>query len=161
MNTISGKIIDRTWKRINEATEEEGQRLLDEMAKQQPFVVAYLMAVEETLMGEEERGQLILIGLILWKILSEQKSDLRQITMDDLEAAENENLKFLEGLEEGSEMDHLSGLQNLLATYNQVPLLSAVIESLMADHEEEPELANENIGLALLHLKSVLDCLDQ
>lgn len=161
MNTISGKIIDRTWKRINEATEEEGQRLLDEMAKQQPFVVAYLMAVEETLMGEEERGQLILIGLILWRILSEQKSDLRQITMDDLEAAENGNLKFLEGLEEGSEMDHLTGLQNLLATYNQVPLLSAVIESLMADHEEEPELANENIGLALLHLKSVLDCLDQ
>ncbi len=161
MNTISGKIIDRTWKRINEATEEEGQRLLDEMAKQQPFVVAYLMAVEETLMGEEERGQLILIGLILWKILSEQKTGLRQITMDDLEAAENGNLKFLEGLEEGSEMDHLAGLQNLLATYNQVPLLSAVIESLMADHEEEPELANENIGLALLHLKSVLDCLDQ
>ncbi|MBK8000270.1 MAG: hypothetical protein IPK15_16500 [Verrucomicrobia bacterium] len=161
MNTISGKIIDRTWKQINEATEEEGQRLLDVMAKQQPFVVAYLMAVEETLMGEEERGQLILIGLILWKILSEQKTDLRQINMDDLEAAETANLKFLEELEDGSEMDHMAGLQNLLATYNQVPLLSAVIESLMADNEEEPEMANENMGLALLHLKSVLDCLDQ
>lgn len=161
MNTISGKIIDRTWKQINEATEEEGQRLLDVMARQQPFVVAYVMAVEETLMGEQERGQLILISLILWKILSEQKSDLRQITMGDLEAAETANLKFLEELEDGSEMDHMAGLQNLLATYNQVPLLSAVIESLMADNEEEPELANENMGMALLHLKSVLDCLDQ
>lgn len=161
MKTISGKIIDRTWKRINEASEEEGQRLLDAMAKQQPFVVAYLMAVEETLMGEEERGQLILIGLILWQIVSDQKADLRQVTMDDLEAAENINLKFLEELDAGSEMDHMAGLQNLLSTYNQVPLLSAVIESLMADNEEEPEMANENIGLALLHLKSVLDCLDQ
>lgn len=161
MNTISGKIIDRIWKQINEATEEEGQRLLDVMAKQQPFIVAYLMAVEETLMGEEERGHLILIGLILWKVISEQKADLRQVTMDDLEAAETRNLKFLEEMEEGSEMDHLAGLQNLLATYNQMPLLSAAIESLMAEHEEAPELANENIGLALLHLKSVLDCLDQ
>ena len=161
MNTISGKIIDRTWKRTNEATEEEGQRLLDVMAKQQPFVVAYLMAVEETLMGEEERGQLILIGLILWQIVSTEKPDLRPITMDDLEAAETRNLKFLEEMEAGSEMDHMAGLQNLLATYNQVPLFTVVIEALMGGNEDEPELAGENIGLALLHLKSVLDCLDQ
>ena len=161
MNTISGKIIDRTWKRTNEATEEEGQRLLDVMAKQQPFVVAYLMAVEETLMGEEERGQLILIGLILWQVVSAEKPDLRPITMDDLEAAETRNLKFLEEMEAGSEMDHMAGLQNLLATYNQVPLFTVVIEALMGGNEEEPELAGENIGLALLHLKSVLDCLDQ
>jgi len=161
MKTISGKIIDRTWKRTNEATAEEGQRLLDVMAGQQPFVVAYLMAVEETLMGEEERGQLILIGLILWQIISAEKPDLRQITMEDLEAAETENLKFLEELEAGSEMDHMAGLQHLLASYNQVPLFTVVIEALMADSEEEPELASENVGLALLHLKSVLDCLDQ
>jgi len=88
MKTISGKIIDRTWKRINEAAEEEAQRLLDVMAKQQPFVVAYLLAVEETLMAEEERGRLMLIGLILWQIIYGENSELRQINMDDLEAAE-------------------------------------------------------------------------
>ena len=161
MKTISGKIIDRTWKRINDATEEEAQRRLDAMVKEQPFIVAYLLAVEETLMGEEERGQLVLIGLILWEILSAEQPGLRKITMDDLEAAETTNLKFLEELEAGSEMDHMAGLQNLMATYNQVPLLSAVIESLMAGDQEEPELASETVGLALLHLKAVLDCLDQ
>ena len=161
MKTISGKIIDRTWKRVNDATEEDAQRLLDEMAKQQPFLVAYLLAVEETLMGQEERGQLMLIGLILWEIIYAQNPQLRQITMDDLEAAEEANVKFLEELEAGSEMDHMSALQNLMTTYNQVALLNAIIESLMAGHEEEPELAGEHIGLALLHLKTVLDCLDQ
>ncbi len=161
MKTISGKTIDRTWKRINEATEEEAQCLMDAMAKQQPFIVAYLLAVEETLMGDQERGQLTLIGLILWEILSGESPGLRQITMDDLEAAEEANVKFLEELEAGSEMDHMSALQNLMTTYNQVALLNAIIESLMAGHEEEPELAGEHIGLALLHLKTVLDCLDQ
>ena len=161
MKTISGKIIDRTWKRVNDATEEDAQRLLDEMAKQQPFLVAYLLAVEETLIGQEERGQLMLIGLILWEIIYAENPQLRQITMDDLEAAEEANVKFLEELEAGSEMDHMSALQNLMSTYNQVALLNAVIESLMAGHEEEPELAGEHIGLALLHLKTVLDCLDQ
>ncbi len=161
MKTISGKIIDRTWKRINEATEEEAQRLLDAMAKEQPFVVAYLLAIEETLMDDEDRGQLMLIGLILWEIISAGSPGLRQITMDDLEAAEEANVKFLEELEAGSEMDHMSALQNLMTTYNQITLLNAVIEGLMAGHEEEPELAGEHIGLALLHLKTVLDCLDQ
>ena len=161
MKTISGKTIGRTWKRINEATEEEAQCLMDAMAKQQPFIVAYLLAVEETLMGDQERGQLTLIGLILWEILSGETPGLRQITMDDLEAAEEANVKFLEELEAGSEMDHMSALQNLMTTYNQVALLNAIIESLMAGHEEEPELAGEHIGLALLHLKTVLDCLDQ
>jgi hypothetical protein len=70
-------------------------------------------------------------------------------------------LKFLEEMEAGSEMDHMAGLQNLLATYNQVPLFTVVIEALMGGNEDEHELAGENIGLALLHLKSVLDCLDQ
>jgi hypothetical protein len=161
MKTISGKIIERTWKRINEASEEEAQRLLDVMAKQQPFIVAYLMAVEETLMGDHERGQLLLIGLMLWEIISAENPALRQVTMVDLEAAEQVNIKFLEELEAGSEMDHLAGLQKLMATYHQVPLLTALIEALMADDAEEPELASENTGLALLHLKSVLDCLDQ
>jgi len=161
MKTISGKIIDRTWKRINEATEEEAQRLLDAMAKRQPFIVAYLLAVEETLVDETQRGQLMLIGLVLWEIMSAENAGLRQITMDDLDAAEQSNIKFLEELEAGSEMDHTAGLHNLMATYNQAHLLSAVIESLMADDAEEPELASENIGLVLLHLKAVLDCLDQ
>jgi hypothetical protein len=48
-----------------------------------------------------------------------------------------------------------------MSTYNQIEVLNAVIEALMSGHEEEPELAGEHIGLALLHLKTVVDCLDQ
>lgn len=161
MKTISGKVIDRTWKRINEATEEDAQQLLDEMAKKQPVVVAYLLAVEETIAGEGDRGQLILIGLILWEIISAHKTELRQITMDDIEAAEEANIKFLEEMEAGSEMDHMNGLQSLMTNYNQVELLGAVIEALMSGHEDEPDMAGEGVGMALLHLKSVLDCMDQ
>src|SRR5438093_1374745 len=83
--------IDRTWKRINESAEEDAQRLMDEMAKQQPFIVAYLLAVEETMMSGEQRGQLMLIGLILWKIFSIENSALRSVSKEDLEAAEEAN----------------------------------------------------------------------
>jgi hypothetical protein len=161
MKTISGKIIDRTWKKINETTEEDAQQLMDGMAKQQPFIVAYLLAVEETMMSGEDRGQLMLIGLILWKIFSAENPELVTVSKDVLEAAEEANIKFLEELEAGSEMDHMRALQHLMSTYNQIEVLNAVIEALMSGHEDEPELAGEHIGLALLHLKTVVDCLDQ
>jgi hypothetical protein len=39
--------------------------------------------------------------------------------------------------------------------------LGAVVEALMDGHEKEPNLAPEHLGLALIHLKTVIDCLDQ
>lgn len=161
MKTISSKTIDRTWKRINEASDEEANRLIDAMAKEQPFVVAYLMAVEETLIADHERGRIMLVGLLLWETLSPVNPAPRLVTVEDIEAAEKVNIAFLEELEAGSEMDHMEALRNLMITYNQSALLEMVVEALMAGHEEEPELAGDHIGLALLHLKTVLDCLDQ
>jgi hypothetical protein len=162
MKTISGKVIDRTWKRLNEATSEDTERVIDQMAKAQPLVLAYLMAVEETLRNEEkERGELLLLGVMLWQVLSAENPGMRQVTMEELEQAEAANLKFLEELEAGSEMDYMNALTNLITTYNQSPSLTAVIEALMQGNEEEPELARETVGLELLHLKTVLDCLDQ
>jgi len=161
MNTISGKIIDRTWKRINESTPEDIQQLTQKMLAEQPIAGAYLMAVEEVLMPEEERGNLLLIGLILWEIMSAGRGPMRQVTQEEIEAAEAVNVQFLEELEAGSEMDYQDGMQRLATTYNQWPILSAVVEALMAGNEDDPDSAPESVGIALLHLKTILDCFDK
>lgn len=160
MKTIPDKVIERTWNRVTEAAPEEAQRLLDGMAKAQPFIFAYLMAVDETLYEDEQRGQLLLIGLIVWEALRKEASS-EVVSIEDIQAAEAANLGFLEELEAGSEMDYMEGMQGLIKSYNQMPLLGAVVEALMEGNEEEPELANENLGLAMVHLKSVIDCLDR
>ena len=161
MNTISGKIIDRTWKRINESTAEDVQQLTAKLFENQPFAGAYLMAVEETLLPESERGNLLFIALTLWEIMSAGREPLRMATQEDIEAAEAVNVKFLEDLEAGSEMDHTDAFQHLMATYNQGPLLGAVVEALMSENAEDPDSAPESVGIALLHLKTVLDCWDK
>ena len=161
MNTISGKIIDRTWKRISESTPEDVQQLTAKLFENQPFAGAYLMAVEETLLPESERGNLLFIALILWEIMSSGREPLRTVTQEDIETAEAVNVKFLEDLEAGSEMDHTDALQRLMTTYNQGPLLGAVVEALMSENAEDPDSAPESIGIALLHLKTVLDCWDE
>jgi hypothetical protein len=93
---------------------------------------------------------LLLLGVMLWQVLSADNPRMRQVTMEELEVAEAANLKFIEELEAGSEMDYMNALTNLMATYNQSPLLTAVIEALMQGNEEEPELARETVGLELL-----------
>jgi hypothetical protein len=159
MKTIPDKAIEKIWKRVTEATPEDAQAMLDRMARAQPYAFAYLMAVDETLYDDEQRGQLLLIGLVLWEVLRKDATD-RVIAIDEIQAAEAANIKFLESLDAGSEMDYVNGMQDLVASYNQMPLLGAVMEALMEGNEEEPELADENLGLALVHLKSVIDCLD-
>ncbi len=161
MNTISGKIIDRTWKRVSKSTPEDVQQLTAKLFENQPFAGAYLMAVEETLLPESERGNLLFIALILWEIMSSGREPLRTVTQEDIETAEAVNVKFLEDLEAGSEMDHTDALQRLMTTYNQGPLLGAVVEALMSENAEDPDSAPESIGIALLHLKTVLDCWDE
>lgn len=161
MQTVSGKIIERTWKRVNEATPEDLQALQDRMIAAQPFVAAFLLAVEETLMDESERGQLLLLGMIMWDVLESAGGPLRVVKQADIEQAEAANVQFLEKLEAGSEMDYFDALQRLLTQYNQAPLLSAVVEGLMEDNGEEPDTTPDSVGIALLHLKTVLDCLDQ
>ena len=159
MKTVPDKFVEKTWKRVTEASPEDAQAMLDQMAKTQPFVFAYLMAVDETLNDDEQRGQLLLIGLAVWESLKKEAPQ-RVIPVEEIQAAEELNLKFLEGLEAGSEMDYINAMHHLMSSYNQMPLLGSVIEALMEGDEEEPELANENLGLALVHLKSVIDCLD-
>ena len=161
MTTVPDKTIDRIWRRINEATPEHGQKQMEKLTAEQPFLLAYLLAIEETLLAEHERGDLLMLGLVIWQALSSPRSALRSVTQEEIESIGARNLKFLEELEAGSEMDYVNAMQQLTSTYNQMPLLGAVIESLMAGHEEEPEMAPDNLGLALLHLKTVIDCLDQ
>jgi hypothetical protein len=55
----------------------------------------------------------------------------------------------------------VDAVQEMISTYNQMPLLGAMVEALMEGNEEEPEMAGENVGMSLLHLKTVIDCLDK
>lgn len=160
MRTIPATAVETSWERLCGISPEEIKELVDEMARRQPAILGYLMASDEDLMEEKERGHLLMLGSFIWSTMSEHQPDLGQITPERLDEAEDANMKMIEGLADESEYGFANALEQLNDTYNQMPLLSVVLVELMSDYEEEPELANENIGLALLYLKSVIDCLD-
>jgi hypothetical protein len=161
VKTIPAHVIDEVWQSLSEATPEQSQALAARMQQEQPFIMVYLLAAEENLLDPDERGSLLMLGAIIWQVISSVRAPLRQASDADLEAAEEANIRALEQLDEASEMDYTEAVSRLISSYNQMPLLGAVLEALMSGHEEAPELAPEHIGMALIHLKTVIDCLDQ
>jgi len=161
MKTIPIETVEEIWGRIAQASESESQALAQRMQKEQPVIMIYLLAMDEGLFEETERGRLIELGAILWQAMAAAERGKRMITETEVEQAEEANLKWLEELDAGRETDFLAGVRGLLQGYNQMPLLGALLEALMQGHEEAPELAPENIGMALVYLKTVIDCLDK
>ena len=161
MKTIPSETIDEIWDRLCQSNEDQARALARRFQEEQPFVAVYLLAMDENTMAEEDRGALMELGAYIVEIMRTVEPNLRQVTPDELEAAEASNLRQLEGLEDGSEMDFSDTVQSLISDYNQMPLLGAVLEALMSDYEDAPELAPENTGMSLLYLKTVIDCLDQ
>jgi hypothetical protein len=161
VQVIPIETVNEVWERVNEATEEQAQAMARRAQEQQPYIMVYLLAMDENIMTGEEQGLLLQLGAYVMEIIYAVRSQLRQVTDVDLENAEEANLELLEQLEQGSEMDFEGAVGKMVGTYNQMPLLGALLEALMSGHEESPELAPENLGLALMYLKTVIDCLDQ
>jgi hypothetical protein len=161
MKTITQEVIDHHWDRICSLSDEESERLVRRMLQEQPFIMLYLLAADEQWMAQEERGRLQELGAIVWEIMSQNGQKLRQVSPKELEAAEDANTAFAQQLDEGPEMQFQEAILHMMANYNQMPLLGTIVEALMEEYEEAPSIAPDGVGMALLHLKTVIDCLDQ
>ena len=161
MRTLSIEEVNQVWDQVSQASEKECRLLAQRMQKTQPVLMIYLLATDENLVEKEERGRLMEAGSLVWATMAHYHPNLRPVTEEEIDRAEEANFHHMKTLDEGSEIGCQDGIQKLVASYNQMPLLGAVLEALMDGNEDEPELLHEDVGLALLHLKTVIDCLDQ
>lgn len=161
MKTIPVEAVEENWGQFNVLSPEEVRDLVDRMAEQQPAIIAYLFVEDENSGDPDGPGTLLSIGFPVVKLMLAQGGGTSQITTETLTEAEDANLKFLEQLDDEPELRYADTVSRMMSSYNQMPLLNAVLEALMQGHEEQPELAPENIGLIWMQLKTVIDCLDR
>lgn len=161
MQTIPEAEVQAGWRELNLMDRTEASQLARRMQEEQPYILVYLLAAEETEGNREDPGRLMEMGACIWSIMNHAGGPLATIGPDQLDAAENENLRFLDRLDEGSEAEFTETLNSMLTEYNQVPLLRHVVDVLMGHLAEEDVLVGEGPGLALLRLKTVIDCLDR
>jgi hypothetical protein len=160
VKTIPIHEVEARWQEFCEVNPERAAWHMQRFMEKQPALVAYLAAVENHDAPEEERGKTLFVGLAAMHVIMSKHSRLPQVTPEEIEAAEERNITFMQQLEEGSEMAFLEGVQSAMGTYNQMPLLGAVLEAFMEGNEDTPELLDEDSGMGFIYVKTVIDCLD-
>lgn len=161
MERLAQETIDQVWDDLTGSSQESVQQMLEELTEEQPVVFEFLMAAEDDLAGEVEQGQMLVLGTWIWKCFAVAGARIRRIEEHELDAAQDANVAMLESLSEESEIGYMHAAEKMMKDYNQMPLLGAVVAGLMAEESETPELAGDHVGLALIYLKSVIDCLDR
>lgn len=157
MKPISADIVESTWQRMAAMSPGEALKLVDRMKEEQPVVMAYLMAVDHDLFNQEERELLVYLGMVVWQIMSPGNAPLSRVTEKALDKAEESNMKMIESLMEAPEPDFTETTRTMIENYGQPEVLRYVVEALVEAVENE-EVRDENMGIMMLDLKTVIDC---
>ena len=161
MKQVSAEIVEQTWKRVGSISPEDAPATIDEMGREQPFVLAYLTGVAEGRLTKDEQGLHLHIGIVAWQAMKEGGGELPMVSGEDLDNAEANNSQMLEFFQDEPEAGFYDGVQTLFKSYNQYEIMKYILEALMEEPEEGVILRDESIGPMFMYLKTVLDAMDR
>jgi hypothetical protein len=139
----------------------QGREMVNRMSRQQPAVLAYLLAAGEGLLNKDEQELLFYLGLVVWQMMLQGDTPLSRVTAGALEKAQTENIRMLEFLV-GKPFDEVERtVAGMFKDYNQREVLKYVVEALTEEPEEGCLIQEENIGIMMVFLKTVVDCFDR
>jgi len=154
MDPIPLKVVERTWRKMSTMPLQKLPNLINFMRKQQPFVLAYLLAIGHEIFNQDEQEQLLYLGVVVWQIMSQGSKPLTKITGDALDEAEKTNMKMLEYLAGESDTGFMDTTKKIISNYPQPEVLKYVVEALMEEPEEDYFVRDENKGYIFIYLKN-------
>ena len=161
METVPREIIQDAWNHVSNNDEKASTELSREFFRAQPALAIFCTAQQENLGEDAEVSPLIDLTIAIWQAMTRVAgSQLPNAIPEEIDASEEAITKQLETLEEGSEMDLQTHAQRMIENHNQRELLGFGIEVLMS-HAENPDHAPDSLGLEMIWLNTVVDCLDK
>jgi hypothetical protein len=161
MGTISTEIVTETWQRIGQFDVEDVPDLIAQMKDEQPVILGYLLALDDTLFNQHEIEIVFYIGIVVWQIIKQSPRRLLKVTRKKLERAETANMENLELLASDTEADFTSATQFMLERYEEPEVLRYIVEAIMDEEEYyqsgDIPIRDEYRGIAFVHLKILLD----
>jgi len=162
MKTVTRQEMIESWDHLCAQDEEQSATFSKKFLEAQPALGVYLLAWTENLGEDSTESPLIELVLAVWDVMTRIGGrPLKNLAPETIEAAEEANISTLQNLEAGSEFQWDDTASGLISSFNQREILGFCIEVLMGDDEEQPELAPDRIGMEMIVLKTVIDCLDQ
>jgi hypothetical protein len=178
MKEVPMPVVEKNWRKLNKMSRSAGAKLMEQMGREQPVVLAYLGAVDEESLNESERGIVGFLGMLIWQSMKQVGGILPQVSEEAMNQAEAATVKGLAHLAEHQE-DGSDNIISLIAACGQGELMGLALDVLMEAaglHDNgrqaagaEPAANNEdsgltvrpeNVSLLMLDLKTVVDALN-
>jgi hypothetical protein len=161
MNQIPAETVEKVYLKMWNMTEQEAFKLSHVMQKEQPLLVAYLAAVDQEMLNQEEREMLFYQGTVIWQIMKASGQILPEVTEKKLLQIEAENLKIADSLKGADTVSFAEVIRRILKDYRQAEVFKYVVGALLDQDNEDCVIRDESLGAMMLDLKTVIDCFDQ
>jgi len=156
---VSAEIVEQTWQRIAQTSPSNASILANQMGKEQPYIMAYLLATADAEFEPHERETLFYVGMVTWQIMAQSSGQLQQVGGEILDKAEAANFEFLEQFAKEENGDFEVATRAILETYPEPEVFRYVVEAIMEEEPDAPPMSDESRGLAFVYLKTVLDAM--
>ena len=159
MDTLSEALVEKTWQQVAEFTPDRAGKEMHAMGKNQPDLLAFLMAYTDDLQ-QEAKELAIYIAFVVYKMFLDSGGKIPKISGKEIMAGYDENTRLIESLEGAHEnfIDRIAGVQVSKQPY----VMRYVLEALMEDAEEDGiNLTEEDIGTLFILFKTEIEVLDK
>ena len=159
MGPLSEEFVEKTWQQVAAFTADRANKEMIAMGKNQPDLLAFLMAYTDDLQ-QEVKELAIYVAFVVYKMFLDSSGKIPRLSSKEIMARYNENTRIIESLEGAHEkfIDRIAGVQISKQPY----VMKYVLEALMEDAEEDGiDLTDEDIGSLFLLFKTEIEILDR
>lgn len=162
METISEKVVERTWKKMTDIPLDEVPQTVKRLEKEQPEILAFLMAADYDVLNQDERELLLYLGITIWEMMRQGRPRPKRIGEKRLDRFIERTDQMAEYLMGESPEDFEDAVEKIFKGHNQINVLRYAVEALFEmDESENPGVREEMKGLLFMNLKTVVEALDQ
>jgi len=159
MTEITEDLVHDAWHTLASATPDEISERLDRWRRTQPVLAGYVRAVEEGVFSSDTRGELTYFTLWAEEVFRRAGRATREVDEATIEAMLSENERLLDAVEAAPVDDVMSTAAAWTASYPHTALLGAILHQAMHGDLENPRRVDDFLGLLVLHVKTIIDCL--
>lgn len=156
---ITPPLIRETWRQFAEYNDAEVIATVKVFQKEQPAVLAYLLAAGGEPFDGDEQQVLLFYGTIIWRLMKQAGYAEERVAVAVLDGLQEVNVDLLTHMPAG-DAELFERVLALMADYPEPDLLDTILNLLFHDKDADdqtPHIRGENLGLAFMYLKTEID----
>lgn len=157
MKFVSEEVIDAVIEALEEYSDEQYEKQMEEFAEAQPVIFAWLFSEDFELLTDDEKGYLQYLSLIAWISAEQVNGPLEAVSEEQIGEAEEKNYAVLEASTAKKFRDRLDPF------FEGTPQedLLAFAEEAVLENEDDPDslVSKEGREPIFIALKTIVDVL--